>query len=420
MPPPDVMFTPGKAARAAYVIGTFDTKRAELDYVAGLLRDAGVRVVTVDVGTRSATTDVDVTAATVARAHPRGEDAVLGGADRGKAVTAMTEALRAFMATRDDVGGILGLGGSGGTAIIAPAMRDQPLGVPKLMVSTLASGNTAPFVDVSDVMMLFPVTDIAGLNRLSRRILGNAAHALAGMLTREPPAGTGDKAALGITMFGVTTPCVQQVTAALADDFDCQVFHATGVGGRAMEALVRAGMLHGVVDITTTEVVDHLFGGVCSAGGERFDAIVHSGLPWVGSCGALDMVNFWAMETVPERYRTRRLHAHNANVTLMRTTAEEMREAGRWMARKLNASPGPVRLLLPEGGVSAIDAPGQVFHDPQADAALFAALEESFVDDARHRLVRVPHHINAPAFAEAVVRHVRETMPVPRARSEPA
>jgi uncharacterized protein (UPF0261 family) len=401
----------GKAASAAYVIGTFDTKAAELHYVSDLIRAAGVPTVRVDVGTKSAASDVEVTAQEVASFHPQGADAVLGCTDRGDAVTAMTVALKAFIASRRDIAALIGLGGSGGTAIITPAMRALRLGVPKLMVSTLASGNTAPYVDVSDIMMLFPVTDIAGLNRLSRQVLGNAAHAIAGMVLRSPPIVADLRPALGVTMFGVTTPCVQAVTAALVDEFDCQVFHATGVGGRAMEALVDAGLLRGVVDITTTEAVDHLCGGVCSAGAERFDAIVRSGLPWVGSCGALDMVNFWALETVPERYRARLLHSHNANVTLMRTTAEELRLAGRWIANKLNASPGPIRWLLPEGGLSAIDAPGQVFFDPKADAALFAAIEESFVISDRHQLVRVPHHINDPAFAQVVVKHVREVIP---------
>lgn len=406
--------------RAAYVIGTFDTKAAELQYVSDLIRAAGLPTVRVDVGTRSAETNLEFSARAVAACHPGGAAAVLECSDRGQAVTAMTVALRAFMAGRKDIAGIIGLGGSGGTALITPAMRDQPLGVPKLMVSTLASGNTAPYVDVSDIMMLFPVTDIAGLNHLSSVILGNAAHAMAGMIQHIVPPAQDLKPALGFTMFGVTTPCVQQVSAELSDVFDCQVFHATGTGGRAMEALVSAGMLCGVVDVTTTEAADFMLGGVCSAGSERFDAIVRTGIPWVGSCGALDMVNFWALDTVPLRYRGRLLHSHNANVTLMRTTAEELARIGTWIATKLNASPGPVRWLLPEGGLSAIDAPGQVFHDPQADAALFAAIEAAFVTSDLHRLVRVPYHINDAAFAQLVAAHVREVVPVGVGSGKPA
>jgi len=395
---------------AAYIVGTFDTKGEELRYVARLVREAGVPVVMVDVGTRSQARDVDLAAETVAMHHPSGADAVFATSDRGVAVTAMSEALRRCIAARSDVGGMLGLGGSGGTAIITPAMRALPIGVPKVMVSTLASGNVGPYVDVYDITMVYPVTDIAGLNRVSRVVLGNAAHALAGMMLR-PILDSGDeKPSLGITMFGVTTPCVQQITAALGDGFDCQVFAAHGTGGRAMEALVAAGMLRGVIDVTTTEVADLLVGGVCSAGPGRFDAIVRTGVPWVGSLGALDMVNFWAPETIPERYRGRHFHVHNANVTLMRTTAEELRQIGAWIAEKLNRSPGPVRLLIPEGGVSMLDAPGQPFHDPVADRALFDALERAFATSQSHRIVRLPHHINDAAFAEAVVVHVREVM----------
>lgn len=395
---------------AAYVVGTFDTKGDELRYVAGLIRDAGVRVVTVDVGTRSDTGDVDVMAGEVAARHPEGPCAVLAAGDRGRAVTAMTEALRRWIADRTDVGGMIGLAGSGGTAIVTPAMRTLPIGVPKVMVSTLAAGDMSPYVGIHDITTMFPVTDVAGLNRISRVVLGNAAHALAGMVLRRPPAVADDKPSLGITMFGVTTPCVMAVSAALSSDFDAQVFHANGPGGRALEALVDAGLLKGVVDVSTTETVDLLFGGVCSAGPERFDAIARTGVPWVGSVGAMDMINFWAPETVPERYRDRLFHVHNANVTLMRTNPEENRQAGAWLADKLNRSPGPVRLLLPEGGVSMLDAPGKPFHAPAATAALFDAIETTFRASGTHRLRRLPYHINDPAFADAIVEEVRAVM----------
>jgi uncharacterized protein (UPF0261 family) len=397
---------------AAYVVGTFDTKAEEIRYVADRLRDAGLRAVTVDVGTMTPAADADIAAGEVAAFHPEGADAVLKAGDRGVAVTAMSVALKNCIAARNDVGGMIGLGGSGGTAIIAPTLRSLPIGVPKLMVSTLAAGDVGPYVGVHDIMMMFPVTDIAGLNRLSRVILANAAHALAGMMTLPVPTYAGAKPALGISMFGVTTPCVQQLTARLADDYECQVFHANGPGGRALEALAFAGMLQGMADLTTTEAADHLLGGVCTAGAERFEAVAQTGIPWVGSCGALDMVNFWAQDTVPDKYRGRLFHVHNANVTLMRTTAAEMEQIAAWITEKLNRSKGPVRMLLPEGGVSALDAPGQKFHDPAANEAMFKAFERHFAASETHRLIRVPHHINSAAFVEIAAEHIREIVPL--------
>lgn len=394
----------------AYVVGTFDTKADELHYVAGLLRAAGVTTLTVDVGTHNPARDADVAANAVAGFHSGGVDAVFKAGDRGAAVTAMTQALLAFVASRRDIGGMLGLGGSGGTSIVAPAMRALPIGVPKLMVSTLAAGDVGPFVGVHDIAMMYPVTDIAGLNRLSRVILANAAHALAGMMTRAVPPASDDRPALGFSMFGVTTPCIQQLTARLSNDYECQVFHANGPGGRALEAIAGAGLLQAMVDITTTEAADHLLGGVCTAGPERFDVVARTGIPWIGSCGALDMVNFWAPETIPDAYRGRLFHAHNANVTLMRTTAAELEQIAAWISAKLNASKGPVRLLLPEGGTSMLDAPGQKFHDPAANAALFAAFERHFTTSPTHRLIRVPHHINDAGFVDAAERNVRELM----------
>lgn len=398
---------------AAYVVGTFDTKAEELRYVAALLRAEGLRAITVDVGTTTSAADADYPSAAIAAFHPDGADTILKVGDRGTAVTAMTVALKEFIASRHDVGGIIGLGGSGGTSIIAPTMRSLPIGIPKLMVSTLAAGDVGPFVGVHDLTMMYPVTDIAGLNRLSRVILANAAHGLAGMMLRSAPPVTDARPALGLSMFGVTTPCIQQLTARLSADYECQVFHANGPGGRALEAIAAAGLLQGMVDITTTEAADHLLGGVCTAGPERFDVVARTGIPWVGSCGALDMVNFWAPETIPEKYRGRLFHAHNANVTLMRTTASELESIAAWIAAKLNASKGPVRLLLPEGGVSMLDAPGQKFHNPEANAALFSAFERYFEVGDAHRIYRVPCHINDPAFVAIAEAHVRELIPSP-------
>jgi uncharacterized protein (UPF0261 family) len=309
--------------------------------------------------------------------------------------------------SRGDIAGVLGIGGGGGTSIVTAGMRALPVGIPKLMVSTLASGDTSAYVDVSDIAMLYSVTDLAGLNRISRVVLTEAAYAMAGMVRAPASAETG-KPAVGLTMFGVTTPCVTQAVEALRDDYDCLVFHATGTGGRAMEKLVESGLIVGVIDVTTTEVCDLLLDGVLSAGPDRLGAIARSRAPYVGSTGALDMVNFRTIETVPERYRGRHLYRHNPQVTLMRTTPEENRLIGEWIGERLNRCQGPVRFLLPEKGVSAIDAPGQPFHDPGADAALFDALERTVEQTGMRRIIRLACHINDREFSAALVENFRE------------
>lgn len=385
------------------VAGTYDTKGSELNYAADCLRAAGLEPTRVDLGTHGDSGSVDITAETVAAHHPDGRGKVLDLDDRGRAVAAMAVAFEHFVESRDDVIGILGLGGSGGTALITPAMQTLPVGVPKIMVSTVASGNVAPYVGPSDICMMYSVTDVAGLNRISRAVIGNAAHALAGMADNRLPATHDDKPALGLTMFGVTTPCISQLTEALSDRYDCLVFHATGTGGQSMEKLIESGMVAGVLDISTTEICDLLVGGVMSAGDKRLDAFANTQVPYVGACGALDMVNFGAPDTVPDQFRDRNLYEHNPQVTLMRTTAQENARMGRWIADKLNACDGPVRFLLPEGGVSMIDAPGQPFYDPEANTALFEALEANVHQTGRRRLIRVPHHINDPEFAAAAL-----------------
>lgn len=389
-----------------YVAGTCDTKGRELRYVRDLIEADGVRTCLVDLSTRGDGGDADVRAADVASHHPDGPQAVFTG-DRGSSVNAMASAFERFMTTRSDVAGLIGLGGSGGTALVTPAMRALPIGVPKLMVSTVASGNVAGYVGPSDVTMMYSVTDVAGLNRISRVILGNAARAVAGMARTVVPAGAADRPALGLTMFGVTTPCVTQVVERLEAEFDCLVFHATGTGGQSMEKLAQAGFVSGLLDLTTTEICDLLVGGVFPCTEQRFDAVAQTRLPYVGSCGALDMVNFGGKSSVPAGFAGRTLYEHNASVTLMRTTVEENDRFGRWIGAKLNRCEGPVRFLLPEGGVSALDAPGMPFHDPAADAALFAALEATVRQTEQRRLIRLPHHINDPAFADAAVAHFR-------------
>jgi uncharacterized protein (UPF0261 family) len=286
-------------------------------------------------------------------------------------------------------------------------MRELPIGTPKLLVSTVASGQVAQYVGASDIAMMYSVTDIAGLNRISRVVLANAAHAIAGMVLRRPPQAADAKPAIGLTMFGVTTPCVTQVVELLRDRFDCLTFHATGTGGQSMEKLVDSGLFVGAIDVTTTEVCDLEMGGIFPCTADRFGAFARTRVPYVGSVGALDMVNFGAVETVPERYRGRNLYIHNPQITLMRTTLEENRRMGAWIAARLNLCDGPVRFLIPEGGVSMLDAPGKPFHDPAADAALFDALARDLRTSGQRRLIRVPCHINDPRFAQALVAEFR-------------
>jgi uncharacterized protein (UPF0261 family) len=319
-------------------------------------------------------------------------------------VAAMAVALTAYVGSRSDVAGIIGIGGSGGTALITPAMQALPVGVPKVMVSTVASGNVAPYVGAADIAMMYSITDVAGLNRISRVVLGNAANAIAGMAATPVPASEDDLPAAGLTMFGVTTPLVTQLVEALAGRYDPLVFHATGTGGRSMEKLVGSGLVTAVLDMTTTEIADLIVGGVFPAGPDRFDVVAQTGVPYVGSCGALDMVNFGAKSTVPEQFADRLLHVHNPEVTLMRTTVDENVAFGEFIAGKLNACAGPVRFLIPEGGVSLLDAPDQAFWDPDADAALFTTIEELVEQTADRLVVRVSCNINDAEFAAATMR----------------
>lgn len=397
--------------KRAWVAATLDTKREEAEYVCGLLEAAGLPLTLADLSTKSPVTsrasDLTpgrrlVTATEIAAYHPQGESAVFCG-DRGGAIGAMTQAFERFVKAQDELGAMLGVGGSGGTAMITRAMQTLPIGLPKVMVSTMASGNVAGYVGASDITMVYSVTDVGGLNRISRRVLGNAAHALAGMMLHTLPQPECERPALGLTMFGVTTPCVQKMVGLLGGRFDCLVFHATGTGGQSMEKLVEDGHISGVLDITTTEVCDYLFGGVLACTEDRFGAVARSRAPYLGSCGALDMVNFGAPETVPRHYRGRKLYPHNPQITLMRTTVEENIRQGCWIAKRLNQCEGEVRFLLPMGGVSALDAPGQPFWDPAADKALFDTLATELRQTDRRRLLPLPYHINDPQFAQAGV-----------------
>ena len=392
----------------AIIAGTFDTKGAELRFVRDVLVGEGLEVRLVDLSTSGRGSDADVTPQDVAAHHPGGADAVFTG-DRGTAVAAMAEAYERWMLAQTDVAGVISAGGSGGTALAAPAMRALPVGVPKVLISTVASGNVEQYVGPADIFMLHSVADVQGINSITREVLGNGADALAGMVKGRAKriAVKDDKPAIGLSMFGVTTPCVQRVMGALESDYDCLVFHATGTGGRAMEKLMDSGMLSAIIDLTTTEICDMVAGGVFAATQDRFGAAIRAGRPYIGSCGALDMVNFAAPETVPAKYRGRLLYEHNPQITLMRTTADENVAMGKWIGARLNEMAGAVRFFLPEGGVSLLDAPEQAFHDPEANEALFSALEDSVTVTADRQLIRVPYNINDPEFSDLVVETFR-------------
>jgi uncharacterized protein (UPF0261 family)/ABC-type branched-subunit amino acid transport system ATPase component len=391
------------------VVGTLDTKGEELRFIRDIVAGSGLRARLVDVSTAGKAASCDVSAQEIALNHPRGGSAVFGG-DRGASVTAMAEAFTNWLRRQGDIVGVISAGGSGGASLVAPGMRALPIGVPKVIISSVASGDVGPYVGPADITMMYSVTDVQGLNSISRQVLANGANALVGMVkarlderaanAREPSV---NLPAVGLTMFGVTTPAVQNVAAALRGDYECLVFHATGVGGRSMEKLVDSGLLSAVIDLTTTEVCDLLMGGVFPAIEDRFGAMVRTRVPYVGSVGALDMVNFGAPDTIPERYRGRKLHVHNPQVTLMRTTAEENERMGRWIGERLNAMDGPVRFFLPEGGVSALDALGQPFWDPDADTALFRALDQTVRQTSNRQLIRLKRNINEPEFAAAIV-----------------
>ena len=396
-----------------HVIGTMDSKGRELAYIAECIRAAGGTVALVDVGTKEAPTiRPEITREVIADAHPRGRAAVLGLTDRGQAVTAMSEALTVWLRrchAAGQVSGAIGVGGTGGTALIAPALRALPIGVPKLLVTTVASGNTAAYVGASDLVLLPSVVDVAGLNQVSRQIFGNAAHAITGMVAHRRMS-SGGKPTLGLTMFGVTTPCVTAVRERLeADGYDSLVFHATGTGGRAMEQLVADGLIGGVLDLTTTEVADEIAGGIFPAGSARFDVIVEKRIPYVMSLGALDMVNFGARDTVPTKYAQRLLHVHNPQITLMRTTVDENRACARFIAAKLNRAQAPIELLLPEKSTSLLSEAGKPFHDPAADAALITELTAQ-ITNPLVRITRLPLDLNEPAFANAAIAAFRRVI----------
>jgi uncharacterized protein (UPF0261 family) len=394
------------------LLGTLDTKGVEYRFVCDLLRAQGLEVLLIDAGVAAPTVPPDVPSEHVFAAAGTTLVALRQANDRGKAVE--TAARGAANLVKDlhlhgKVDGILCLGGSAGTTIGTAAMRALPFGVPKIMVSTLASGQVKQWVGVRDILMLHSVVDISGLNRVSRQVLTNAAHAMIGMAKAPPTVNRGEGPLITATMFGVTTPCVSACRQQLESrGFEVLVFHATGTGGMTMESFVEDGLIRGVLDITTTELADEAVGGILSAGPDRLTAAGLCGVPQVISLGALDMVNFGPRDTVPEKFSGRRFYQHNAAVTLMRTTPEENDRLGKEIAQKASAARGPTAVLVPLRGVSAIDRDGQPFWWPEADHALFQSLRNWMSPHVK--LLELELHINDPQFADAAVTTLQELM----------
>lgn len=391
------------------IIGTLDTKGVELHYIKEIVESSGLQTIVINAGIIGKPYfEPDISNTSVAEAGGTTLTELIENGDRGQAINVMmkgsAEVVRQLFAA-GQVGGMISVGGSAGTTVGCYAMQVLPVGVPKIMVSTVASGDTSPYVGVKDITMMYSVVDISGLNRLSRTILANAAFGISGMvkgITQSTQSQAEEKTLLGATMFGVTTACVTKAREYLEErGYEVLVFHATGSGGRAMEGLIEAGYIKGVLDITTTEWCDELVGGVFGAGPLRLEAAGKAGIPQVASVGALDMVNFGASDTVPAKFEGRRLYKHNPTITLMRTTLEENRELGKIIAQKLNQTLGPTALFLPLKGVSAIDQEGQPFYGPEEDEALFQTLREE-INPVRVTLVEINKNINDEAFAVAM------------------
>lgn len=401
--------------KKAVLIGALDTKGQEFLFVKETLQACGVETFVVDTGVLgNPLFQPDVSADVVARAGGSSIEELRSGNDRGIAVAVMTRGAAEIVSGLEKqglVGAAFGMGGTAGTTVAASALQALPIGVPKLLVSTVASGNTRPYIGVKDIMMMYSVVDIAGINQLSRTILSNAAHALAGMIEHkaQEQGAADDKVTLGITMFGVTTPCATRVRETLeAQGYDLLVFHATGTGGLAMEELIKAGYIKGVADITTTELADHLVGGIFDAGPNRLEAAGIAGIPQVVSVGALDMVNFGPPETVPSQFKDRTFYQHNPTTTLMRTTVEENRELGRMLATKLNKGSAPTIVIFPKAGVSLLDMDSKPFDGKEERQALYEGIKQHLRSDIP--MIDMEQDINDPAVADLIAEHLLQLL----------
>jgi len=389
-------------SKTVAVIGSFDSKGPEYDFLIAQIKSQGFSVVEIDFGVLDdSNEDLRCTNEEVASEAGYSLEDVRALGDRGKALEVMTIGAKKLLRNlhdRDEIHACIGMGGGGGTAVISSAMQELPIGLPKLILSTVASGDVSPYVGVKDITMMYSVVDIAGLNRISKTVIQNAAMAICGMLHSIPIENESRKL-IATSMFGVTTKCVTRAREALErSGYEVIVFHATGSGGRSMEALIESGYFSGVLDITTTEWCDELVGGVLSAGPNRLEAASSTGIPQVVSLGALDMVNFWAMDTIPSKFDDRLFHIHNSNVTLMRVSPDEAEKLGRIIAQKLSRATGPTKLLVPLKGVSELDKEEGPFYDPEANKRMFSAIRDHL--DSHVELVEVDAHINDDKFAD--------------------
>ncbi len=393
--------------KVACLVGSLDTKGEEFLFLKERIEAQGVQTLVMDGGVMGEPAFApDIPASETAKAAQTDLETLRSRGDRGEAVAAMADGaarLAADLFAEGKIDGVVSLGGSAGTTIGTAAMRALPFGAPKVMVSTLASGNVQPYVQTKDIAMIYPIVDVAGLNSVLRRSIANAAACICGMLNAPPLESSADRPVVAATMFGVTTPCVTAARAVLEEaGYETLVFHATGVGGQAMESLIRDGAVQGVLDITTTELADELVGGILSAGPDRLNAAAQAGVPQIAAPGALDMVNFGPPGEVPAEFAERIFYQHNPNVTLMRTTPDECRQLGETIARKLNASKAPAAFLFPQKGFSAIDAEGQPFENAEARAAFLDGFKSQA--GANLELIELDAHINDAAFAEAAAK----------------
>lgn len=395
------------------IAGTFDTKGNEYLYIKETFENMGFKTLTIHTGVFEPKFIPDVSNAEVAKAAGVNIDEIIEKKDRAYATEILSKAMEKLVPELFEQGkfdGIISFGGSGGTSLATPAMRALPIGVPKIMVSTVASGNTMQYIGTSDLIMMPSVVDVSGLNSISLKIFNNAIFAMAGMLSFEASKEVEKKPLIGASMFGVTTPCVDAAREYMEKrGYEVLVFHATGVGGQSMESLIEAGFIEGVLDLTTTEWADEIAGGVLSAGPKRLEAAAKNNIPQVVSLGAMDMCNFGAYDSVPEKYKERNLYKHNPTVTLMRTTVEENKKIGEKIAEKLNLSNGKTSLFIPLKGVSVIDVEGQAFYGPEEDKMLFDTVK-GLVDKSKVDIVEMDTDINDRAFAEAAAQKLIELM----------